>query len=48
MTFVRGHRDVRVLTPHALESDEQLFLLDSFSGNVKVMKGASVREAEPL
>jgi hypothetical protein len=45
---LRGRQDVRVLTPHALQSDDDLFLLDSLSGNVKVMNGDLVREAEPL
>lgn len=50
LTWISGARrqDVRVLTPHALQSDDDLFLLDSLSGNVKVMNGDLVREAEPL
>ena len=45
---LQGRQDVCVLTPHALQSDDNLFLLDSLSGNVKVMNGDLVREAEPL
>ncbi|CAK9048843.1 unnamed protein product [Durusdinium trenchii] len=43
-----SHRAVRVLTPHCLQLDAELFLLDSCSGHVRILRGETLTEAEPL